>query len=212
MKHFYLYYSYEEYGRGYIGKRECWCLPEKDIKYFGSFSDKTFRPTKKIILEEFDSVEGALEAECVLHNFYEVDKNPHFANKARQTSKKFYYVSPLGSISGDKNPSKRPEVKEKIAKGNRGKIRTAEHRKKMSEYRKGRLKNEEHKKKIKLSNCRYIYTLISPQGQITETIFYTDFCKEHNLNFRKINEVARGIRLHHKKWKALRYPISKGDK
>jgi hypothetical protein len=82
----------------------------------------------------------------------------------------------------------------------------------MSEYRKGRLKNEEHKKKIKLSNCRYIYTLISPQGQITETIFYTDFCKEHNLNFRKINEVARGIRLHHKKWKALRYPISKGDK
>jgi hypothetical protein len=26
-KYFYVYYSYEEFGRGYIGKRECKCLP-----------------------------------------------------------------------------------------------------------------------------------------------------------------------------------------
>ena len=90
-KYFYVYYSYEEFGNGYIGKRECKCLPEEDINYFGSFRDKTFKPTEKIILETFDSVEDALEAECVLHDFYEVDKNPHFANKARQTSKKFYF-------------------------------------------------------------------------------------------------------------------------
>ena len=76
MKHFYVYYSYEEYGRGYIGKRECKCLPEEDISYFGSFHDKTFRPTQKIILETFDNVEEALGAECVLHNFYEVDYLP----------------------------------------------------------------------------------------------------------------------------------------
>ena len=93
-KYFYVYYSYEEYGRGYIGKRECKCLPEKDIKYFGSYKDKTFQPTQKIILETFDSVEKALAAECALHNFYEVHKNPHFANRAKQTSRKFYYITP----------------------------------------------------------------------------------------------------------------------
>ena len=90
MKHFYVYYSYEEYGRGYIGKRECNCLPEEDVSYFGSFHDKIFQPTQKIILETFDTVEEALEAECSLHNFYEVDKNPHFANRAKQTSTGFY--------------------------------------------------------------------------------------------------------------------------
>jgi hypothetical protein len=26
-KYFYVYYSYEHWERGYIGKRECWCLP-----------------------------------------------------------------------------------------------------------------------------------------------------------------------------------------
>jgi hypothetical protein len=93
MKHFYVYYSYEEYGKGYIGKRECECLPEEDVKYFGSFKDKTFKPTQKIVLETFNTIEDALEAECVLHDFYEVDKNPHFANRAKQTSGKFYHSS-----------------------------------------------------------------------------------------------------------------------
>jgi hypothetical protein len=59
----------------------------------GSFSDKTFKPTEKIVLAEFGSAEKALAAEIALHHFYEVDTNPHFANKARQTSDKFYYVA-----------------------------------------------------------------------------------------------------------------------
>ena len=99
MKHFYVYYSYEEYGRGYIGKRECECLPEQDINYFGSFHDKNFNPTQKIILETFDTVEEALEAEIILHDFYEVDKNPYFANRAKQTSTKFYCC-----LDGKNNP------------------------------------------------------------------------------------------------------------
>ena len=106
-KYFYVYYSYEPWGRGYIGKRECCCLPEEDVKYFGSFRDKTFKPTEKLILETFDTVREALEAEIVLHDFYEVDKNPHFANRAKATSTGFYY-----SMSGKdhhgygKRPSK----------------------------------------------------------------------------------------------------------
>jgi hypothetical protein len=107
-KYFYVYYSYEEYGRGYIGKRECECLPEKDVNYFGSFKDKTFKPTQKIILETFDSVEKVLGAECALHNFYEVDKNPHFANRAKQTSTGFYY-----KLSHQEAKKRGREMKEK---------------------------------------------------------------------------------------------------
>ena len=106
-KYFYVYYSYEEYGRGYIGKRECECLPEKDVRYFGSIKDKTFNPTQKIILETFDIVEEALEAECVLHDFYEVDKNPHFANRAKQTSTGFYY-----KLSHEEAKKRGQEIKE----------------------------------------------------------------------------------------------------
>ena len=87
---YYVYYSYEEWGRGYIGKRKCPTdkTPETD-KYFGSYKDKTFKPTKKIILEVYKTNEEALQAEIDLHNFYRVDVNPHFANKAKQTSKSF---------------------------------------------------------------------------------------------------------------------------
>ena len=122
MKHFYVYYSYEEYGRGYIGKRECKCLPQEDVNYFGSFKDKTFNPTQKIILETFDSVEETLEAEIILHNFYEVDKNPHFANRARQTSTGFYCNLGPGEETNIKrselmktsyNPMSNPEYREK---------------------------------------------------------------------------------------------------
>jgi hypothetical protein len=94
----------------------------------------------------------------------------------------------------------------------KGKKHTKESRERMSLYRKGKVKTEEHKKKIKLSNCKYVYTFISPEGIITETVWYTDFCKENNLNHCKIREVARGVRSHHKGWKATRRPRTNEDK
>jgi hypothetical protein len=83
----YVYYSYEEWGRGYIGVKMN-SDPETD-GYYGSYHDKSFTPTQKIILGEFETPEEALEAEITLHNFFEVDKNSHFANRARQTSTGF---------------------------------------------------------------------------------------------------------------------------
>ena len=142
MKHFYVYYSYEEYGRGYIGKRECECLPEKDINYLGSFHDKSFYPTQKIILETFDSVEEALEAEIILHDFYEVDKNPHFANRAKQTSTKFYYISKMSDeekvrrsemMKTSYNPMSNPEYREKARVNSIKTLSKPEVRKKKSE-------------------------------------------------------------------------------
>jgi hypothetical protein len=108
MKYHYVYYSYEEWGRGYIGTRTCGCLPEKDFKYFGSFKDKTFKPTQKIILQVFKTREESLKAEVILHNFYEVNINLHFANRAKQTSFKFTFI-----------PSTRDE-RDKISKNTRG--------------------------------------------------------------------------------------------
>ena len=117
-KYFYVYYSYEPWGRGYIGKRECWCTPEEDVKYFGSFRDKTFKPTEKIILEVFDSLEEVLQTEILLHDFYEVDKNPHFANRAKATSDRFCF-SPLGIKRSE-------ETKRKVSNAKKGTVTSEE--------------------------------------------------------------------------------------
>ena len=102
----YVYYSYEEYGRGYIGSRSCKCLPEEDINYFGSFCDKTFKPTQKIILkDDYATREEAYADEIILQQYYKVAENPHFANRAYQTSTKFY-VSKEQAKKGDKTRKK----------------------------------------------------------------------------------------------------------
>jgi hypothetical protein len=36
MKNHYVYYSYEEFGRDYIGCKICNCFPEDDASYLGS--------------------------------------------------------------------------------------------------------------------------------------------------------------------------------
>ena len=90
MTNYYTYYSYEEWGRGYIGSRPsgCKCNPEEDL-YMGSFKDKTFKPTKKIILGVYSTPQECLEAEVKIHDFFKLDINPNFANLARQTSTGF---------------------------------------------------------------------------------------------------------------------------
>lgn len=87
----YVYYSYEQWGRGYIGRRSSKVLPNVD-PYMGSFRDVTFAPTEKIVLAEFDSAEEAIQCEINLHAFFAVDNNPHFANRSRQTSTGFSYA------------------------------------------------------------------------------------------------------------------------
>jgi 5-methylcytosine-specific restriction endonuclease McrA len=212
MKHFYVYYSYEEYGRGYIGKRECKCLPEEDIKYFGSFKDKTFRPTQKIILETFNSVEEALEAECFLHNFYEVDKNPHFANRAKQTSRKFYYIVPREYMVGENNPAKRPEVRKKLSDTAKTRRASEETKRKMSEAHKGRVSpkgmlgkklTEEQKQKmrdIKVARDNKTWLIKDPEGKIHTTNNLKYFCNLNNLTDSAIHHVISGKRNHHKGW------------
>jgi hypothetical protein len=110
----YTYYSYEEWGRGYFGSRTCRCLPEKDVKYFGSSKDKTFKPKYKIILK--DDYVTRLEAyadEIILHDFYDVGNNPHFANRAKATSTGFCYFPSRewASKNGKKSVTKNKQNK-----------------------------------------------------------------------------------------------------
>ena len=212
-KYFYVYYSYEEYGRGYIGKRECYCLPEEDVKYFGSFRDKTFKPTQKIILETFENVEEALEAECVLHDFYKIDKNLHFANKAKQTSKKFYYINPSENMIGENNPAKRPEVRKKLSTSAKNRIPISEEtRKKMSDSHMGRVSpkgmlgkkhTEQQKQKMrenKVLKNNKTWIIKDPEGKIHTMNNLKYFCEQNNLSDSAMHHVISGKRNHHKGW------------
>jgi hypothetical protein len=103
-EYYYTYYSYEEWGRGYFGSRGCKCLPEEDVKYFGSSKDKNFRPTQKIILkDDYATREEAYADEIILHDYYDVVNNPHFANRAKQTSTKFCVSREDASKNGKKS-------------------------------------------------------------------------------------------------------------
>ncbi len=130
--HYYVYYSYESWGRGYIGRRQCDCPPEEDINYFGSYRDKNFSPNQKIILAVYESLEEAARAEVSLHEFFEVHINPHFANKAKQTSENFSYCAsgPNAVLFGKTGPlhpcwgrSRTPEERSRISSSKKGKSR-----------------------------------------------------------------------------------------
>ena len=169
----YTYYSYEEYGRGYIGSRTCKCLPEEDVKYFGSYKDKIFKPTQKIILKsDYATREEAYIDEVILHHFYDVGKNLHFANRAKQTSNKFTTYGMVGKkhplygkghseetkkkMKGRISPAKGKilsnETKEKLRIAHLGKKLSEETKRKISKVQKGRTLSEEHKRKLSEAN------------------------------------------------------------
>lgn len=142
MKH-YVYYSYEDWGRGYIGVRQCECDIAEDL-YFGSYSDNTFNPTNKIILQECATREEALAAEVTLHKFYDVKSNPHFANQSNQSNIKFDFDN-TGFVHSE-------DTKEKISNALKGKKKSKqspEHiAKRMNSRKNGGGWSEETNKKI----------------------------------------------------------------
>ena len=105
MKH-YVYLSYEVEGRMYIGSRSSED-PEKDTNYFGSYADKTFKPTEKKILKVFNTREEANNWEKYLHEINSVDKNSRFANQMKFSHQEYF--------TGDRNPAKHPDARAKIS-------------------------------------------------------------------------------------------------
>lgn len=153
-RYHYVYYSYEEWGRGYIGVRSSSVPPEVDTDYFGSFTDKSFKPTKKIIIAVFSTREEAAKAEIMLHDFFDVHLNEHFANKAKAHSTKFWYGRPRTSaekqkiskaLSGRKVPR---DVIERTASKMRGRKQHKEWVEKRTSKLRGKKRTEEQRKKI----------------------------------------------------------------
>ena len=139
----YTYYSYEEWGMGYFGVRSCDCLPEEDIEYFGSFTHKNFHPTYKIILQsDYPTRVDAMKDEIFLHDYYNVAANPHFANRAKQTS--------TGFTQAGVSPS--TETRNKLSKAGKGKKRSEETKQKMSKAFSGKYVSEETKEKVRQAN------------------------------------------------------------
>jgi hypothetical protein len=85
MFHF-VYNSYEAWGRNYIGVHS---TDNLDDGYLGSSRDPTFSPKEKDILEFFETREEAKAAEITLHEFFDVENNPLFANLKNAGSMKF---------------------------------------------------------------------------------------------------------------------------
>jgi hypothetical protein len=201
--HHYVYRSYEEWGRDYIGVRSCNCLPEEDIKYFGSFSDKSFKPTEKTILFVCETRKEAAEIEIRLHNFFDVAVNPQFANKTKATSTGF---SMAGVIAGPHTE----ETKKKISKANTGKIRTEAQKKAHSERMAGEknplygVPRTEAQKKTQSERIsgRYLGAL-SPRSKAIIAI-EPDGTERH---FGSGHEAARELEIN---WSSLSYHLKIG--
>ena len=170
MNH-YVYYSYEEWGRGYIGIRTCDCLPEEDTKYFGSFRDKTFKPTGKTILFVCETRKEVAEIEIELHDFFDVAVNPQFANRSKQTSTGFDRTGVPTSEARKKAHSERMSGENNP---NYGIPKTEDWKKAQSEKMSGRYLGA-------LSPCSKAIIAIKPDG--TE------------LHFGGVGESARELRI-----------------
>jgi len=171
-KHHYVYHSYEEWGREYIGIRSCDCLPEEDTKYFGSFCDKSFKPTGKTILFVCEKRIEASEIEIELHDFFDVAVNPQFANKAKATSTGF---DRAGVIAGPHTEAQNKAKSERMTGKFVGEkhpmygVPNSEEQKKTHSERMSGEKNPNYGNTGALSPCSKAIIAIKPDG--TELYF-----------------------------------------
>lgn len=128
-------------GRMYIGSRTSKNKPEEDIKYFGSFCDKTFKPDSKKILKIFKTRAEAFTHEAYLHFVLDVAINPVFANKSRVTTTGFTWLGQKHSL----------ETIEKIRQTTKENM-TLERKEKLRETNKNKKLSKEHIEKLRQSN------------------------------------------------------------
>jgi hypothetical protein len=231
VKYFYVYYSYEPWGRGYIGKRECYCIPEEDVKYYGSYTDKTFKPTGKIILETFNSRKESYEAEAKLHKFYNVKNNPHFANRTNQYLNKneLFKIKELKINDKDfrckfvNSVEESTSIRQVLIKiglketgGNYSSVKSwmgllnldTSHFTGMGWSKGKKLGDRITEEQKEKSHYKYIYTITTPTGEIIITKNLSEFCRNNNLNKRNMWLVSVGRVKTCKGYKVTRQPIN----
>ena len=92
-----LYNSFEEFpgGRDYIGAHSTKNLYDG---YLGSFTDRSFKPTAKIIISFHPDRKSLLRAEINFQRMLKVVEDPQYANRAYQTSDGFSIFGLAGII------------------------------------------------------------------------------------------------------------------
>jgi hypothetical protein len=124
-------------------------LPEEDVTYFGSFTDTTFKPTQKIIFRsDYENAKELAKDEIILHDFYDVAKNPHFANRAKATSTSF---DRTGATHTD-------EAKQLMSNLATGRTHTEETKRKLRDMGIGKTQTDEAKQKNRDSHIGKIAT------------------------------------------------------
>ncbi|CAK0859864.1 unnamed protein product [Prorocentrum cordatum] len=198
-------------GLWYIGSRTCPDVvssPEADIHYMGSPRNMHFKQERKakLILTRHKTRGDALAAECFLHDFYNVGKNPEFANRAKQTSVGFSTQgiklrdSTKQKISeakrGERNPmfgKHHSEVtRQKMSEAGRGKVLSEETKQKIREARRGKVlseeTNEETKQKIREARRGKVLS-----EETKQKLNQAMFGKHHSEKTRqKMSEARRG--------------------
>jgi hypothetical protein len=187
----YTYYSYEPNGRGYIGKRSS-RVPPKEDPYLGSFSDKTFKPTRKIVIATYPTAQDALKAESALQHLFQVHKAEHFANQT---------IYPLGNF-GDlairelrwDDPIRYQGLKERSEK--RLEREAARSQQELDEWLPIiKLIHEEQQQLIKENKkdqMQAIYLLKNPFGLTLPVTGLEAFCKNNGLDFDGIQKLFSG--------------------
>ncbi len=154
QKYHYVYEITNIYnGMRYFGARSSKVPPHLDTKYMSSsptlkaaIKEEGLSHFSKLILAVFPTREKALAHEVFLHKRFDVDKDPTFYNKAKQTSTGFYFQAcgqdhPMYGTH-PKGRKLTEEEKEKLQQAarlfNTGRKFSEERRKKLSEVRKGK--------------------------------------------------------------------------
>jgi hypothetical protein len=164
----------------YYGIRTSKCLPEEDLKYWGSpVTFKTWMKAHKAtrvknILATYPTREAAHLAEYdLIKRQWETAKNLSL-NGYLGEGEKFH-------VLGRKNTQKQNEA--------------------IREALLGREIPKSHREAIGLSKSRHYY-LVSPSGEIFEGINIRKFCRDHKLNASNINGVVNGVKFHYRGWTA----------
>lgn len=231
---FYVYLSYEtqkDFNRFYIGYRKCpkHHSPITD-PYLGSYTDDTFEPTGKYIIQVFLDQEEARNYEKYLQIKHNVLNNPRFVNRCIHTGTKFYISKHTEETKNKISLSHKGKTlseshKQKLSDAHRGKkvsdktllkyknrVFTEETRKKMSESHRGVKKSEIHRKNISISKmgdknpmkCKK-YSFKNPlEGLYEENVCIKDLINKYpHLKTSGVRIIAKGIKDKYKNWELV---------
>jgi len=187
----YTYYSYEPAGRGYIGKRSSHIPPQED-PYLGSFSDKTFKPSRKTVIATYKSAQAALRAESALQCLFKAHKAEHFANQTIYPLGKFGH-STLNGLRWD-DPIRYQQLKESSAR--LLELETSAPQSELDEWLPiVRLIQEDRQRMIeegKKDEMQIVYMLKNPFGSTLPVTDLKVFCQNGGLDLEGIEKLFLG--------------------